>query len=294
MAFENMSDRCFDVLSPSRERHFIVSVTLILLTFGFFQSLLTPLYRGPDETQHIDMVIAVFKEHDWPAPGDRYVDLALRASKRRTKWNLRSRRREIEEATPRGQRPTWNEIEQTVQGRRTEIGGINPVSQHPFLYYLMLAIPWSGLRSPVLGLAHDQAASGLRLLNLLFLAPLPLLVLGTARALGLDAATTRLSVILLLFIPQLVHLTGLVNNDNLMILAGAMVTFLLARVLGGDGSLRTAIVLGAALGVAPCQLRDSLSYCCPSPRLYTPMSVLGDIDYRSSLVTGCGWVALHF
>ena len=70
---------------------------------------------------------------------------------------------------------------------------------------------------------------------------LPLLVLGTARALGLDAATTRLSVILLLFIPQLVHLTGLVNNDNLMILAGAMVTFLLARVLGGDGSLRTAI-----------------------------------------------------
>lgn len=144
---------------------------------------------------------------------------------------------------------TWSSIEAAVEGRPTDTGGRNPASQHPFLYYTMLAAPWGVAQSAALSLNHDQAASALRLVNLLFLLPLPMIVLATARVLGLDRSTGRLAAILLLGIPQLTHLVGLVNNDNALILIGALVTLLVARVLRDDASTGTSMALGGVLGL---------------------------------------------
>src|SRR5690606_31588073 len=53
-----------------------------------------------------------------------------------------------------------------------------------------------------------------------------------------------------LAVPQLTHVVGAVNNDNLLNVSAAAVVLVATAVAGGDLSRRTALWAGAALGVA--------------------------------------------
>ena len=55
---------------------------------------------------------------------------------------------------------------------------------------------------------------------------------------------------LLVGLPMLTATGGVLNNDDLLTLLGAVATLLLVTVARGDGSRRTALALGAVLAAA--------------------------------------------
>jgi len=88
-----------------------------------------------------------------------------------------------------------------------------------------------------------------RLLNVLLVAPLPLVAHLTVARLRPGSVAAAAAFLPFLF-PQVGFLAGTVNNDNLSILAYWVATLLVVRVLTGDRSLRTAVLLGGTIAVA--------------------------------------------
>jgi 4-amino-4-deoxy-L-arabinose transferase-like glycosyltransferase len=72
---------------------------------------------------------------------------------------------------------------------------------------------------------------------------------GVTRRLTGNRRLADLSSVLPLAIPQLASLGGSVSNDALVILLGGLSTVLMARVLTGDRTWRTLLLLGATLGL---------------------------------------------
>ena len=96
----------------------------------------------------------------------------------------------------------------------------------------------------------DRFVSLLRLFDVLLLAPLPLLAYAVARRLGAAEHAGVAAAAFLLAIPELSHFGGIVNNDDLLILLFGVCTLLLARVMTGDLTAWTAVLTGAAGGLA--------------------------------------------
>lgn len=232
-----------------RDRRVVALATVALALLASLHALLLPSMRGPDETQHQDMVLEVFEDHTWSPPDQAWVDPAIQVSRRLTRWHLRADRRQVEEAQPRGDRPTWHQLELEVADVDEEGGVHNHIAQHPPLYYVVVAGPWGLLQSTGLGLAHDQALMGLRLVTMLLALPIPLLVWLLARRLGAARREGRAAVILALAIPQVVALAGNVQNDALLNLLGGAFLFTLAGVLRGRRDLGTALSLGVVTGL---------------------------------------------
>lgn len=152
-----------------------------------------------------------------------------------------------------------------------QLGGaaIDPTSspdqmvQHPPGYYWLEALV---MRVPgVAGLPAGAEIWLMRLLSILIMAPLPFLCWSAARHLiagasrrqpgpGLPSAdddrVALLAAALPLTIPDLIRDGAAVNNDTLLILSTSVVLAMLARVVCGDFSRRTAAWTAAAVCVA--------------------------------------------
>jgi len=120
------------------------------------------------------------------------------------------------------------------------------VGQHPPAYYALLAIVSAALPD---GVRVDLEVWIFRLVNVLLMAPLPLLVAGIVRRFGADTPAVITAAMMPLGIPQLGATGASVNNDNLLTLTGFLVVAGLSRVLTGDRRARTAVLIGTALAV---------------------------------------------
>lgn len=231
------------------ERGFVVLATVVFTLGLLLGTFVNPLFRIPDERFHADMVDVVqdvggLLEEGWPLVGERRVQSAVaQASRLHQPRKLRT----LAHAVPRDERVSLAELE--------DLGGVGPdnrMTQHPPLYYMVLA---SG--AGVLDLvdpgdfAYDMELWLLRVLNVLLLAPLPFLAHRTARLLTPHRAVHRAAAILPLGVPGLMLRNGpMLNNDNLFTLLGAVVVYLVVRVVAGDTSRRVAVAAGAACGLA--------------------------------------------
>ena len=226
-------------------------------------SLLYPVYLGFDEPQHVDMTIAL--RHDplsWPDPGERWLSQSVATSHSIVYGRARDHiikpgdgRLPIDgpylaaEAPPRDSRKTIQALGDNAPIDTKPPALPNQMVQHPPLYYAIGAaalgvLPFSE------SLAYDQVVGILRLLSVLMIAPLPLLIWATTRRL-VGAGPIAVAASALPFaVPGLARGAGNYQNDNLLILLVAVLTLLLAKVMTGDFSRRTAIFVGIVIAAA--------------------------------------------
>jgi small subunit ribosomal protein S36 len=212
-------------------------------------SLVTPVYQAPDEPQHVDLVRGVamdlsYFEYDSRQLSEQMVESFAAAgfSEARDPFE-RDRYRVIAlDATPRGERPPFAELAADEPSEWP-----NPAPQHPPLYYALAALLVALLPE---GLSFDAVVWSLRLLNVAMLAPVPLLAHAGMRRITGRPVVAVTGTVLLLGVPQYLHIGGAVNNDNLLTLQLAALFALLAWVLRGDLTRRTALWVGGIAGAA--------------------------------------------
>ena len=220
------------------------------LLLGWVQ--LTPLYRAADEPTHVDLVLRLADGGSYAAPGTLQVDPQVRASFPLAGLSS-AERPELAALHPLPYASTDVPARDASFDELPADGDLPPfpnqMTQHPPLYYLLLAgathlLPgfsdWS--------FAHQLGA--LRLLSALLLLPLPVLAAACARRLGASPAVQLTAAVLPLAVPQLAHVGGSVNNDVLLVLLGGAAALPLVAVSRGDVSRRTALAVGVLLGLA--------------------------------------------
>lgn len=218
-----------------------VAALHVALLLGW--SLVTPVYEAPDEPQHVDLVRAVEQRLAYPEydalPLSEQTLAAMRATGFSATGNPFERTREAVtalDAPPRAERPAFRDLGEDAPSEH-----VNPAPQHPPLYYALGAV-W--LLAVPDGAAVDLTVWSLRLLNVLLLAPVPLLVFAAARRLTGRPAVGVLAAVLGLGVPQYLHIGGAVNNDPLLTLLFAALTVLAVAVAGGDLTRPTAVWVG--------------------------------------------------
>jgi small subunit ribosomal protein S36 len=206
-------------------------------------SMLVPVYHAPDEPAHVDQVFVVRTGSGWPEPDSRFLSGQIVESFQRSFFDPHGEPRDARSAEPRGRRPTFREL-----GRDGQTQSPNQQWQHPPLYYVWVATTVSATAALVPlpgGWAYDQMIWLMRFAGgILLLLPLPALGWLAARRLGAPPPAAAMAAVLPLAVPQLTHIGSTVNNDNLLTLATGLLTVLVAAVLAGDVTTRTAVKTG--------------------------------------------------
>ena len=230
----------------------LVLVTLLWagLLLGWAQ--LTPLYRAADEPTHVDLVLRLADGGSYAAPGTLQVDPQVRASFPLAGLSS-AERPELAALYPLPYAstdvPARDASFDELPADRALPPFPNQMTQHPPLYYLLLA-GQTHLLPGFSDWSFPHQLGALRLLSALLLLPLPALTAACARRLGAGPAVQLTAALLPLAIPQLSHVGGSVNNDVLLVLLGAAAAVPLVAVSRGDLSRRTAVVVGVLLGLA--------------------------------------------
>jgi 4-amino-4-deoxy-L-arabinose transferase-like glycosyltransferase len=99
-------------------------------------------------------------------------------------------------------------------------------------------------------LSVDTELAYLRLLNVLIVLPLPWLAWLAARRMRLGDDVAVVAALVPLAVPQLTHIGGTLNNDNLFVVLASALMALLAGVVQGDRSRRTLLLVGVVTGLA--------------------------------------------
>ncbi|MCU1358025.1 MAG: hypothetical protein JWM89_3443 [Acidimicrobiales bacterium] len=233
----------------------LATIAFAALLIGW--SVLTPLAEAPDEPAHLGLILEVAR-HDGAYPqydaleqkkGAFWICQTYAVS---VKWcptkaeaaaHTTVRPRPADEAPPKSSRPVWNAgtFTRAVPGRH------NQMPQHPPLYYEAMAGALKLERALTPGTwSVDHELAYLRLINVLMVVPLPFLAWATARRAGADDLVGSVAAVSLLGIPQLAHIGGALNNDNLFSTLVGVLAVLLAGVARGDRSARTGILVGLA------------------------------------------------
>lgn len=218
----------------------------MLAWFGVLVSFLVvvPAFQGPDELQHVDRVlsgsVAGFPEWD-EAKVSQDVLEGYRIMRGSSEPGVFS----ADEAPARPQ-PGMSEL---AGGRDSAVP--NQLASHPPMYYALMA----GARTFLTGLLprsfwqFDREVILLRFLNILLLLPLPLLLARTARHLRLPDPAPWVAAVFPLCVPQLAFMGSVVNNDNLLILAGCLTLMFAAAVLTEGVRWVPCLLMAAAAAV---------------------------------------------
>lgn len=237
----------------------VLAATLAFGLLGAVWSVVAPLGEAPDEPAHLALVLHLADGHGYPA----YDGLANQAAIIRLcktyASTTRACPRDGEPVTPtsmrlhprseapdKAGRPAWDD-----EGGAASVGQINQMPQHPPLYYQAMAMVLRAERAVNGGpMAADRELALLRLVNAAMLAPLPLLAWWAARRFRLGEVAAVTASLAVFGVPMLTHIGSTLNNDNLLTLLAAVAAALLAGVLRGDRSMRTAVAVGAVTGLA--------------------------------------------
>lgn len=229
------------------------AITALHLLLLLSYSVLFAPFRGPDEPQHVDLVRAVRRESGYPRYDERYLSEAVYNALPLVRFDVpavRSRHLPESAAPPRAQRPSFSALGDDDVSIRHER---NQLASHPPLYYGLAAAVQTGIRAVVPGAAQwpfDREVAVLRLMNVLLLAPLPLLAFAVARRLRWSGPVAIGASAVPLAIPQLTHVGSVVTNDDLLTLLVGVATLLVARVLAGERGWGNALGLGLVAGLA--------------------------------------------
>jgi hypothetical protein len=244
--------------TPPCERAYRRTLALLTIAVALWTTawaLVTPGFRSPDEQNHLNSVVRVAYGGGWPDPGQaHFAPFTAQAVVESTypsdlpgRYLLRENQKDFVDLTP------------VAADERVRIGAdnalpapgtsatVDQMTQHPPAYYV-LGAAFLHLTGTV-DARWDQALLALRLLDVvLFAAAVPLTAATTRRLTGSRSAAL-VAAPLVMLIPQAGHILGSANNDALVVLSGAAVTWLAARVVTGDLRWRTAVGLGVVLGV---------------------------------------------
>ncbi|GAB2465327.1 hypothetical protein [Xylanimonas ulmi] len=229
-------------------------IVLLQVAVCLLQTAVFPHGRSPDEAKQVDLVMQVADgtAWPWPDPGALVVGAGVQAGTVLPPDRLQGAAHLADrDFPPRANRPSWAEAG-GASAWISEVDGEplnNQLVQHPPLYYVLGAAV-AHLVPDRHEAPFDQVWMVLRTVNVLLAAPLPLLAWATARRLRLPEPLPLAAAGAVVAIPELTHLLSSVNNDNLLILLGATATWLVACVLTGDRSRRTALALGAVTSLA--------------------------------------------
>ena len=223
----------------------LLLITLLLAFMLVGRELVAGAWASDDEVVHVDLVRAVADQRGFPHIDDRFIEASVWASFNLVgaDWSTRSRLFS-EDAPAWDERPGWSDL-----GPGGFTGGRNWMTQHPPLYYGLLAVGTEvvGLVTPGEDIgSFSQELAVMHMLSMLFVLPLPWLAWATARRLRLGNTLALAAACLPLAMPRVVTTGAQVNNDTLLALGLGVVTYLLARVITGDQTRRTAWALGVA------------------------------------------------
>jgi 4-amino-4-deoxy-L-arabinose transferase-like glycosyltransferase len=243
------------------------AVWLAVLLFALVGSLWTvavPAYRAPDEAAHVDLVLYLAEGHGYPAYDRRFFgeEIGLDTDRHLIDLTVPWPTFDAADAPAGDDLPDVDDLGGTEPDAEARRGDprragfpyvYNQMPQHPPVYYEAMAtvlrverwlLPGDGL--PPL----ERELGLLRLLNVVLVAPLPLLAWATTVRIGGSARAATVAALLPLCLPQLSHIGAAVNNDNLLTLLGGVLAVSLAGVARGHRSRRTDVVVGLALGLA--------------------------------------------
>ncbi|MFV2144846.1 DUF2142 domain-containing protein [Isoptericola sp. G70] len=236
-------------------RRTLALLTLAVALWAVAWAVLTPGFRSPDEQNHLNSVVRIAYGGGWPAPGeahfapftDQAVAEAAYPADLPGRWQYRAHATQFVELTPV---PADERVRISAENALPAPGTsatIDQMTQHPPAYYALGA---AVLRATGTADARwDVALLTLRLLDVaLFAATVPLAA-ATARRLTGSRSTALVAAPFPLLVPQVGHILGSANNDALVVLSGAVVTCLAARVVTGDLRWRVVVAIGLALGV---------------------------------------------
>jgi hypothetical protein len=209
-------------------------------------TVLYPAYFGFDETGHVSRVLSAQNGDITPTPGAApYVD-GVNGSYQT--YTAHDQPPFVTYPPPnRALRPTFDALGgATLHAVKGALP--NQLAQHPPGYYLLAAgvldaIPMSS------HLAWDQTVGLLRLLDVLFLLPLPLICWAIVRRFAREPVAIAAAFAPLL-LPALERLGGSVNNDDLLILLTSVFLLQVVKVLDGDLRPRVAVTMGTFMTLA--------------------------------------------
>jgi len=226
------------------------TVTALFASLLLAYAVLLPVYRAPDEPEHVDAVLDLEHGYGWPAPGTDLLDppvvASLRVSGLSPSANVLDRSPLPYRATAAPRRSSRGSFD--VLSQPGGLPQVNQLTQHPPLFYALeaVALKLTGGTS----WAYDKTVLFLRLLSALMVAPLPLLAHAVARRLRGPGPVAVAASILPLAVPQLLHIGASVNNDDLLLVLVGVLTVALAFVATGDLSRRTAWWVGGLSALA--------------------------------------------
>jgi small subunit ribosomal protein S36 len=218
-------------------------VALHVTVLGAY-SILLPTYRAPDEPLHVDLAHHWSTDFDYPAWDDRSTADGVINSLFLVRFPGRAAHLTAEEATPKDERPSYEDLDKTPS-----VGGFNQLPQHPPLYYAVAGTV-ERAAEVVIGDPDFQVETWFyRLVSIAMVAPLPFLIWKAARVIALPEPVTVAAMLIPLAIPQYLHIGASVNNDNLQYLATWLLTPIALRVARGDLTTRTMVLAGAVTGI---------------------------------------------
>lgn len=238
-----------------------IPVVVVLSTATFVAllaawSFLTPVMGAPDEANHADLVFHLAAGGDYPDYDERHISdgaLAMLLSHS----TVLQYDPATDQAAPGNRTPDTASTAQfdvtfdDLGGDETADNWPNQLPQHPPLYYWTTSTALRLVRTVSGGpISMDHEVHLVRFMNVLMLAPLPLLAWATTRRLGADDHVASIASLVPLAIPQLTHVGSAINNDNLFTALCAVLAFALASVVKGDVRLRTAGAIGVIAGLA--------------------------------------------
>lgn len=208
-------------LSP-RQRAQVVVVALAAGALGAAYSLLLPLFIAPDEPAHVDAVSHLVAEGGFLVGGEARMARQTVAAQHelQTTGPLRPgvelRRFLAEDATPRRERPSFDDLGTTQDSRSP-----NYVAPHGPAYYLATGITTRTAMAvlPEGAWSFDRELLVMRWVNVALLMGTTALTYALGRAMGLGHDGALVAMVLPLGIPQYVHIGSTVNSDNLYVAA---------------------------------------------------------------------------
>lgn len=221
---------------PARSE--ITTVTLLTVAFALLLAVwavLTPVFDAPDETAHVNSALRTALGDEWVPAGQGLLYDSVETMLATV------------ETVPAADRPTVGELLDEDPGL-SEVR--DQMTQHPPTWYLV--------GGTVLRLVDfeeqrwDRATILLRLLDVVTVAPLPLLAWATVRRVTRSPRAGLVAALSVFFVPQLASIGASFTNDAPVILCGAVIVWLGSRYLTGD--VRWRVVLGLALATAAAAL----------------------------------------
>lgn len=225
------------------------ALCVVQLLLAIAWSVAVPIFRAPDEIQHVDLARHVASGEGYPDPSTRSLSRQIVVAGQHAQFSShaaarpdRDARFRVEDATPRRARLSFAAMADPYASSQVP----NQMTQHPPLYYAVTGGVLALLPETT---SYDVQVWLLRALGALAMAPLPWLAWGAVRWLVDDQRAALAAAAVPLTIPMLAHIGGSVGNDGPLALLGGVCTLGLARLTAGDARVRTGVLLGLSTGL---------------------------------------------